>query len=151
MSKFKVGDTVKVTKRFTSDDEPYVGNNYEINEVDEDDDYLLKGVDNDLCMVESQLELVKTKGFTKADMQLGQPYKVRNGNMMFWEKSEPSYNDNLEWSFGKQYDVVEVYLLKTTPIWKREEPKYRVKTELTKEQAEKLGLEFCEEVTDGTL
>ena len=87
-------------------------------------------------------------GFTKADMQIGQAYKLRNGVKLDWDKSDIDYyTDDLKCKDGSpQYDVVEVYHFSLTPIWKRPEPKYRVKTELTKEQAEKLGLEFCEEV-----
>jgi len=85
-------------------------------------------------------------GFTKADMQIGQYYKMRNGNMMFWTQQESGYNENLECESSNVWDIIEVYPMEITPIWKRSEPKYRVKTELTKEQAEKLGLEFCEEV-----
>lgn len=88
-------------------------------------------------------------GFTKADMQIGQLYKVSCGGVGTWRESDGArYADDLKANYSNIFDVVEVYPLNLTPIWKREEPKYKVKTELTKEQAEKLGLEFCEEVTE---
>ena len=96
-----------------------------------------------------QLPIIEWKiGFTKKDMQIGQAYKMKNGVKLDWDKSDIDYyTDDLKCKDGSpQYDVVEVYHFSLTPIWKREEPKYRVKTELTKEQAEKLGLEFCEVV-----
>ena len=85
-------------------------------------------------------------GFTKADMQIGQTYLQANGITHRWSESDSlNYLEDLTFKTNnRDYDVVEVYGI--IPIWKREEPKYRVKTELTKEQAEKLGLEFCEEV-----
>ena len=87
-------------------------------------------------------------GFTKADMQIGQTYLQVNGLTHRWSESDNlNYLEDLTFKTNNHdYDVVEVYGI--TPIWKRPEPKYRVKTELTKEQAEKLGLEFCEEVTE---
>ena len=102
-----------------------------------------KSVYPDLPTIEWKL------GFAKADMQIGQPYKMRNEAMGHWDKEDSvDYDDNLKWGVSRNsdYDIVEVYPFSNTPIWKREEPKYRVKTELTKEQAEKLGLEFCEVV-----
>ena len=99
----------------------------------------------------SSLPIIEWKlGFTKADMQIGQVYKLRNGVKLDWEKSDIDYyTDDLKCKDGSpQYDIIEIYPLNLTPIWKRPEPKYRVKTELTKEQAEKLGLEFCEEAED---
>lgn len=89
--------------------------------------------------------------FTKADMQIGQIYRTRDGSVFEWETIDAlTYNDNLFNIMLKTHetmlDIIEVYPMETTPIWKRPEPKYRVKTELTKEQAEKLGLEFCEVV-----
>lgn len=89
-------------------------------------------------------------GFTKSDMQIGQRYKIRNGESYIWEEGDASYyNDNLcHVTFNdhhEELDIIEVYEMTVLPIiWKREEPKYRVKTELTKEQAEKLGLELYE-------
>ena len=96
-----------------------------------------------------QLPIIEWElGFTKADMQIWQAYKIRNGVKLDWDKSDIDYyTDDLKCKDGSpQYDVVEVYHFSLTPIWKREEPKYRVKTELTQEQAEKLGLEICEVV-----
>ena len=96
-----------------------------------------------------QLPIIEWKlGFTKADMQVGQMYKTRNGRICTWHMEDVGYYANdLTWNGnGPQEDIIEVYPLNITPIWKRPEPKYRVKTELTKEQAEKLGLEFCEVV-----
>lgn len=91
-------------------------------------------------------------GFTKADMQIGQGFKVRDGRRFCWnETASEKYHNNLKWKSSyfqdetiSPNDIVEVYPMQITPIWKRPEPKYRMKTELTKEQAEKLGLEFCE-------
>ena len=87
-------------------------------------------------------------GFTKADMQIGQAYKMINRQIQDWTQDDfNTYDDDLTIDNGfHPRNIVEVYPFPLTPIWKREEPKYRVKTELTKEQAEKLGLELCEVV-----
>ena len=98
----------------------------------------------------SSLPIVEWKiGFTKADMQIGQHFKERNGAVCCWTLGHDYYfNDDLTHITTRKFDIIEVYPMETTPIWKRSEPKYRVKTELTKEQAEKIGLEFCEEVKE---
>lgn len=85
-------------------------------------------------------------GFSKADMQIGQAFKTRCGSVLSWDGRMPEYykDDLSDFDSDTSMDIIEVYPFKLTPIWKREEPKYRVKTELTQEQAEKLGLEFCE-------
>ena len=100
-----------------------------------------KGNNPDLPVVEWKID------FTKADMQIGQRFKMRNEAFGHWDSADSAdYTDNLKWNVSRNsdYDIVEVYPFSNTPIWKREEPKYRVKTELTKEQAEKLGLDLCE-------
>ena len=95
-----------------------------------------------------ELPIIEWKlGFTKADMQIGQAYKMRNGVKLDWEKSDIDYyTDDLKHKFYYDFDIIEVYPLNIiTLIWKREEPKkYRVKNELTQGQAEKLGLDLCE-------
>ena len=100
----------------------------------------------------SSLPIIEWKiGFTKADMQVGQLYKTRNGRICTWSMEDKNtyYSKTPQWGgSGSGADIIEVYPFPLTPIWKREEPKYKVKTELTKEQAEKLGLEFCEEVME---
>lgn len=145
MSKFKVGDTVRITREVVVTDRPFVGKVAKIIGSKEQA-WKLEGIAQH--MFESQLELVKPKSFTKADMQIGQIYKTKNGRICTWSMEDTGYYDkNLKWcGSGSQEDIIEVYPLNITPIWKREEPKYRVKTELTKEQAEKLGMELCEEV-----
>ena len=86
-------------------------------------------------------------GFTKADMQIGQIYKTRDGEVHQWTRSDvQDVRWHNEYNRPLNDDIMEVYPLNLTPVWKRPEPKYRAKTELTKEQAEKLGLEFCEVV-----
>lgn len=144
MSKFKVGDTVKVVKEEMLFDRSFVGRTAEVIRVDNDGDYELENID--ICMFERQLELVKVKEFSKADMQIGQAFKTRCGSVLSWEGRMPEYykDDLTDFDSDTAMDIIEVYPFNLTPIWKREEPKYRVKTELNKEQAEKLGLEFCE-------
>lgn len=91
-------------------------------------------------------------GFSKADMQIGQVYKVKGDMVYQWSKTDIDYYSNDLTVKGcdsaHANNIIEVYPFPPITVWKREEPKYRVKTELTKEQAEKLGLEFCEEVTE---
>lgn len=147
MNKFKVGDMVRITKEVVATDKPFIGKSAKIKGTYSIEMYSLEGITG--FMRSDQLELVKAS-FTKADMQIGQAYKMRNGVKLDWERSDVDYyTDDLKCKDDSpQYDVAEVYHFSPTPIWKREEPKYRVKTELTKEQAEKLGLEFCEEVTE---
>lgn len=144
MSKFKIGDTVRVVKEVTHMDRQSLGKAAKINGIAGLEMYSLEGVPG--FMRGDQLKLVKS--FTKSDMQVGQMYKTRNGRICTWRMEDVGYYANdLTWNGnGPQEDVIEVYPFPLTPIWKREEPKYRVKTELTKEQAEKLGLEFCEVV-----
>ena len=98
-----------------------------------------------------QLPIIEWKlGFTKKDMQIGQAYKMINRQIQDWIQYDfNTYDDDLTIDNGfHPCNIVEVYPFPLTPIWKRPEPKYRAKTELTKEQAEKLGLEFCEEAKD---
>ena len=82
--------------------------------------------------------------FTKADMKPGMLFKVRDGSLFEWcDWDANDYNDDLTDRIGV-FDIVAVY--EPTAIWTRPEPRYRVKGELTKEQAERLGIELCEEV-----
>lgn len=142
MKKFKVGDMVRITKEVVATDKPFIGKSAKINGTCGIEMYSLEGITG--FMRSDQLELVKAS-FTKANMRIGQIYKTRDGEVWEWTKDDVA---NLRWHNEYHYplseDIIEVYPFPLTPIWKREEPKYRVKTELTKEQAEKLGLEFCE-------
>lgn len=146
MNKFKVGDTVRVAGTCVATDRPHIGKVAKLIKRKGDHAWMLEGIG--IHMFDTQLELVKPKNFTKADMQIGQLYLQTNGCVYQWREDEDFYNDNLCYTYNgdrtPDYDIIEVYPMQITPIWKRSEPKYRVKTELTKEQAEKLGLEFCE-------
>lgn len=73
-------------------------------------------------------------GFTKSDMQVGQAFKTREGIIYQWERGDfERYTEDLRWSRGvasKVYsnDIVEVYPMKITPLWKRKELKDAVKS-----------------------
>lgn len=99
----------------------------------------------------SSLPIIKWEiGFSKMDMQVGQLYLQVNGSIYQWHEDEEYYTEDLRYIFNGErtpdYDIVEVYPMEITPIWKRPETKYKVKAELTYEQAEKLGLELCEAI-----
>jgi hypothetical protein len=68
-------------------------------------------------------------GFTKADMQVGQGFKTRNGRKYYWEEacSEKFFTD-LRYSTSyfqdeipSPNDIMEVYPIETSTVWKREE------------------------------
>ena len=85
------------------------------------------------------------KKFTKSDMKTGMLFKMRDGEIFEWEyQIGLDYNGDLTDKRSDAFDIVAVY--EPTPIWERPEPRYRVKGELTREQAERLGMELCEEV-----
>lgn len=85
--------------------------------------------------------------FSKKDMELMQPYLMRNGYHAFWDSyDQETYEDDLSHPERPDWDVMEVYPMLSDPIWARSEERYRLKSDLTREQAERLGLDLCEVV-----
>ncbi len=83
--------------------------------------------------------------FSKKDMELGQPYLMRNGYHAFWDSyDQETYEDDLSHPKRPDWDVMEVYPMLPDSIWTRPEERYRLKGDLTREQAERLGLDLCE-------
>lgn len=85
--------------------------------------------------------------WTKNDMRDEMVYLNRRGDVLTWLNTKrTNYRDDLTCRIGSEYDIIAVYPKQTTPIWERPEESYKVKDTLTREQAEKIGLDLCEVV-----
>ena len=109
------------------------------------DDGTIYFADEDHYINQGQTIIPYVHVFRKHDMKLGQLYLMRSGEYSRWSEIDfDVYEDDLRHNERDDFDVMVVY--HPDSVWVRLEKKFRVKELLTEEQAERLGMEFCEVV-----